>query len=327
MSARLAVESLAARAAARLAPGRHRRRHDDSREASLEARSGRDRRPRGAAAAGHGGDLRHEREDDDHRDGRRDPRSRPQAGLEPLRREPPRAWRRPCSPSATPTSGCWKWTRRSGGKVALPPGPGRGPRRWGTSFATGLTATASSSTSPRPAPRRPRWGRPRRCPREKWRYPQVGDLARGGGSARWRTVSTIPGTHGRRSSTRPTPAIASPAAIPTNSRRPTWATSATTAAPRAGTRGRSSRFGRARSSSTGSRFQLRAPSARDRLDADRVPAAGSTTLTTRWSGAAALAQALGATLGGDPRGTRPLPARLSGGSSASRPATSRSFCC
>ena len=89
MSARLAVESLAARAAGKLVAPRGRgRRHDAAGQAALEARSERNRRARSPVAGRSGGRLRHQRQDDDHRHGRRDPRTEAPSRLEPLGREP-----------------------------------------------------------------------------------------------------------------------------------------------------------------------------------------------------------------------------------------------
>ena len=70
-----------------LARGRARRRHDAAREAALEGRSGRDRRTRRAAAGRRRPRLGDEREDDDERDARSDPRHALSAGVEQLRRQ------------------------------------------------------------------------------------------------------------------------------------------------------------------------------------------------------------------------------------------------
>ena len=77
-----------ARGVQALADRRHGRRHDPAGEAALEARSGRDRRARSAAAGRRCRRLGDERQDDHDRDGGGDPRAAAEARLEPVRRQP-----------------------------------------------------------------------------------------------------------------------------------------------------------------------------------------------------------------------------------------------
>ena len=92
---------------------RARRRHDAAGQARLEARSGPDRRARGAAAGGLGARVGDQRQDDDDRDGRRDPAARGCGSPTTARaRTSSRASPPPCSPPATPSSGCSRSTRR-----------------------------------------------------------------------------------------------------------------------------------------------------------------------------------------------------------------------
>ena len=82
-----------------LAPRGRGRRDDAAGQAALEARSQRDRRARSPVAGRRCGRLRHERQDDDHRHGRRDPRAeaRVSPGTARARTSSP-ASRRRCSP-------------------------------------------------------------------------------------------------------------------------------------------------------------------------------------------------------------------------------------
>ena len=154
--------------------------------------------------------------------------------------------------------------------------------------------------------------------------PQVGDLARGR-AARSPTASTTPRTRGRRCSTPPTRATASPAATRTTSRPRTSGTSATTAALRAAMPGRSCTCGRARSSSTDCAARVRAGHAR-RVDAVelRLPGLYNVYNARRRRRARAGARR---DAGRDPGRPRAGSAPRSGASSGSPPATRASCCC
>ena len=81
-------DSRRARRRRALAPRRRGRGDDHPREAALEARPRRDRPAGGPAAGGDRRGLRHERQDDDGRDGRRDPPAAVSPRPQPLRGEP-----------------------------------------------------------------------------------------------------------------------------------------------------------------------------------------------------------------------------------------------
>ena len=181
--------------------------------------------------------------------------------------------------------------RAAGGRAPRP--AARRPARR-TSSETSSTATASSSTSPsagapqrrrsRPTPSSSSTGTIRR-----WA------ISRATAPARSRSGSTIRGTPGRRSSTRPTRATACAAGGPTSSRRPTSATSATTAVPTAATRGRQLQVRATEIELDGleaASFTLETPEGSIRL---RLPLPGLYNVYNAL-GAAALAQALGTPL-------------------------------
>ena len=186
-----------------------------------------------AARARLGARLGHERQDDDDRDGRRDPRPR-QARLQPLRREPALGRRLHPPRSRGAELGLFEVDEAALPEIARR--VRRGSSRSATSSATSSTATASSSTSPSAGARRSP-----RCPTRALVVnaddPLLGELARGRASDGHATGSTTRATPARRSSTRPTRSTAVPAARPTSTPPPTSGTSATTAA-RTGTRAR-----------------------------------------------------------------------------------------
>ena len=167
MSARLAVESLAARAAPALPHRRRRRRHDAAGKAALEARSRGDRRACGTPARRRRRHLGDERQDDDDGDGCRDPRAEPQL-----------AWNRSGANLVSGVAstllaerdaelGCSKSTRercRRSSAASV-----RGQSCSATSSATSSTATASWSTSPSAGARRRRRCRRRRARRQRRR--------------------------------------------------------------------------------------------------------------------------------------------------------------
>ena len=192
----------------------------------------------------------------------------------------------------TRSSACWRSTRARCARSCA--ASARGRCCSGTSSATSSTATASSSTSPRAGAPRQHSCRPRRCS-SSTATTRRSATSPAGASGRSPTASTTRARSARRCSTPPTRATASAAVTRTSSRPRTSGTSATTAALRAATPGRSCRCGRGRSSSTGSRLRLRPGHAR-RVDARRAAAARASTTSTTRVGAAALAQALGATL-------------------------------
>ena len=110
----LAAGIAAARAAGTLSRlDRRRRRHHLPGQAALQARPRRGRPARRPAAPRLRARLRHERQDDDRRDGRRDPLPARAAGAQPRGREPRSpASRRRCSRPATPSWACSRSTRR-----------------------------------------------------------------------------------------------------------------------------------------------------------------------------------------------------------------------
>ena len=306
-----------------LAPRRHGRRYDAAGQAALEARSERNRRARSPVAGRRCGRLRHQRQDDDHRHGRRDPRAEAPSRLEPLGREP----RLRSGVDAPDAARCRAGAPRGGRGCAA---RDRAPR-----------------TTPRRAARQslPRSARPLRRAGAHRRQLAVGDrgLAGGNGARRQRGRSAgrrpraRPRQHdrlwdrrsahtpGRRCSTRPTRATASGAAGRTSSPPRTSATSATTTALPVATPGPLSRCGRARSSSTGSRASPSSSRHRQGRPGSGCRSLASTTSTTRsgqlhWRRSSVRPSTRS---GRGSNGSAPH----SAASSASRPVTGRSSCC
>ena len=296
MSARLAVEiARRPRGGPPLPPRRRGRRHDAARQAALEARPGRDRRARGAAAARLGARLGDERQDDDDGDGGRDPRPRRAARPQQLRREP-RLRRRlhAARRSATPSSGCSRSTR-----ARCPRSPRRvRPRALcsATSSATSSTATASSSSSPSAGATATARCRDDDLLVVNGDDPQVGDLARER-AERDRVRPRRPAPRAARAPARGRLEVLRPLRARRTSTPPrTSATSATTAARPAATRGPQLDVARARDRARRARGARRSrsstPAGRARV---RLPLPGLYNVYNAL-GAAALAQALGAPL-------------------------------
>ena len=272
---------------------RHGRRHDAAGQAALEARSRRDRRARGTVAGRRSHRLGDERQDDDDRDGGRDPRAGPQARLEPLRREPrlrgrlhpPRRARRRSGPARGRrgrTAGGRSPDQAPRGAARQPlPRPARPLRRARAHRRALARATAA-------LPRGDRARRQRRRP--PGRRPGARPLR-----TRSPMGSTIPAMPAPRSSTRPIRATASAAGSRTSSPPPTWAISATTAALPAVTPGPRCRYARREIELDGlhaASFTLDTPAGSTRL---RLPLPGLYNVYNAL-GAAALAQSLGASL-------------------------------
>ena len=273
MSARLAVETLAARAAARLSrlartgggttlPGKLLWKLDP---AAIDALAARLPQASALVSATNGKTTTAAMVAEILR-----PRS-PGARTAPARTSS-RASPRRCSPRATPSSACSRSTRARCRRSRAASARGRSCSA--TSSATSSTATASSSSSPsagaRPSPRlaarhdarrerrRPAGRRPRARPR---RTPSS-------------TASTTRATRGRRSSTRPTRATASAAGTPYEFAAAYVGHLGDYRCPAAATRGRRSRSWRARSSWTGSTARRSTLVTPERPTRVRAPAPG-----------------------------------------------------
>ena len=207
-----------------LAPRGTRRRHDAARQAALEARPGRRRTTRGAPAEGLRAALGDERQDDDRRDGGRDPPRQRAPRAQRIGRQP-RLRRRvhPALVRAGPSSGCSRSTR-----PPCPRSPSScGPRvlalgnlfrdqldrygelelvaeRWRAARARAAGGRPARRERRRPAARRPR---ARAARRGRLRRRRSAPCSPRRPPARCRLEALRPLRRRRTSSTRPTSAI------------------------------------------------------------------------------------------------------------------------